>query len=219
MTGGLAIFVKTPGLSPLKTRLAATIGRERAESFYLLSCSAIEETVTAASLRVSLKPYWAVAETAGQDFKAWKNLKTLPQGEGDLGLRLSTVYDLLLQKYDAAFLIGADSPQISADILVAAFNALDRGDQPFVMGLAKDGGFYLFGGKVPVPASLWQEIPYSDSSTARILQERLAPLGSVTFLPAQLTDADTEADLSSMVNELKESPSLSPSQQKLLLSL
>ncbi len=45
MSAAIAIFVKTPGLSPVKTRLAATIGEEKAKEFYLLSLKAVEKTV------------------------------------------------------------------------------------------------------------------------------------------------------------------------------
>jgi len=40
MSVGLAIFAKTPGLSPVKTRLAASIGDEKACEFYQYSVAA-----------------------------------------------------------------------------------------------------------------------------------------------------------------------------------
>ena len=43
--GGAAIWVKTPGLSPVKTRLAASIGVEAAERFHLLSALAVAASI------------------------------------------------------------------------------------------------------------------------------------------------------------------------------
>ena len=39
------VFVKTPGLSPLKTRLAKGIGKENAESFFKDSVKQTEKTL------------------------------------------------------------------------------------------------------------------------------------------------------------------------------
>jgi hypothetical protein len=38
---GIAIFVKTPGHSPLKTRLAAGIGIDAAREFHMLAAQAV----------------------------------------------------------------------------------------------------------------------------------------------------------------------------------
>jgi hypothetical protein len=45
MSGAIAIFVKTPGVSPVKTRLAANLGQENAEAFHLASSRAVESIV------------------------------------------------------------------------------------------------------------------------------------------------------------------------------
>ena len=44
-TSAIAIFVKTPGLSPIKTRLAKTLGQVAAENAYRLSVKSIKATV------------------------------------------------------------------------------------------------------------------------------------------------------------------------------
>ncbi len=52
----IAIFVKTPGVSPLKTRLAASLGQEKALHFYKLSLKCIISTLE----ETAINPYWAV---------------------------------------------------------------------------------------------------------------------------------------------------------------
>ena len=41
----IAIFVKTPNVSPLKTRLAASLGKEKSLHFYKLSLNSIVSTL------------------------------------------------------------------------------------------------------------------------------------------------------------------------------
>ena len=99
-TGAVAIFVKTPGLSPIKTRLAASIGQSAAEWFHLMSAKAVESVVLRAShADGALSPYWAVAEKQALDTPHWKSFQTIWQGEGSLGERLSHIYDELIERH------------------------------------------------------------------------------------------------------------------------
>ena len=56
MNIAIAIFVKTPGISPIKTRLAASIGQQKAEDFYRLSLKSLVSTLK----EIDITPYWAV---------------------------------------------------------------------------------------------------------------------------------------------------------------
>lgn len=195
----LAIFVKTPGLSSIKTRLAASIGRERAEEFYRLAVGAIRAVATVAHAQLGLNPYWAVAEQNGLGHAMWSGLDQIAQGTGELGTRLHTVYSELRQRHQKVLLIGADSPQLTVAGLRSAVAALypsriDDSGSDFVLGRTTDGGYYLFGGGRPVPQEIWEAVPYSVESTADEFTRLLKPLGSIHELPA-LCDVDTVADL------------------------
>lgn len=195
-TGAIAIFVKTPGLSPIKTRLAASIGSSAAERFHLLSAKGIESVVSYASQTDgALTPYWAVAEKEALDSPHWRSFRTIWQGGGTLGERLSRIYDELIQLHPFVIFIGADSPHITSHLLRESASALSQTTSAtFVMGKANDGGFYLFGGSAPIPHDLWVEVPYSVSTTASELAKRIAPLGRIKELP-QLLDVDTADDM------------------------
>lgn len=186
MTTAIAIFVKTPSLSPLKTRLAAGVGDKAAQAFYRLSLNAVQTTVR----DVNVTPYWAVAEEGGLDNPLWKHFKSLYTGEGNLGQRQHHVYETLLKKYDQVLLVGADAPQLSKDLLEQAMLALNAND--FVIGPARDGGYYLFGGRVSTPAEIWMDVPWSTSMTRERLETGLT---SKPFHLPVLTDVDTENDL------------------------
>jgi len=189
----IAIFVKTPSLSPLKTRLAAGVGEDAAQAFYRLSLKAVEATAQTKKLT----PYWAVGEEDGLEHPLWKNFSRLHTGDGNLGQRQHHVYETLLKTHDRVLLIGADAPQLSRDLLEQAMLALDEND--FVIGPARDGGYYLFGGRVSTSADVWKNVPWSTAMTRERLEAGLG--ASIPYL-ALLTDVDTQSDLQRMVAEM-----------------
>jgi glycosyltransferase A (GT-A) superfamily protein (DUF2064 family) len=229
----VAVWVKTAGRSPVKTRLAATIGRARAEAFHARSVRAVAEVVRAAADALggaTLAPWWAVAEAVpgGPDgvaadddvTRAWPGFPVVAQGTGGLGERQARVYDALLARHAAVCFIGADAPQLSPALLVDAVHALvhappaSRAD--FVLGPAEDGGYWLFGGRRPIPEGLWTAVPYSDPGTFGALRPRLAALGRTTLLPT-LFDVDTADEFARLAATLAAArASLLPAQRTLL---
>jgi len=210
----IAIFVKTPGYSPIKTRLASDIGESGAAELYELSLKAIETTIkNVAAKNSDFVPYWAVAESDALENSHWSSFATIDQGEGNLGSRLSKVYSQLLNLFDAVIMIGADSPQLSSQTIIEASHALI--DYNFVIGPALDGGFFLFAGKIPIDIELWERVPYSASTTAKTLTELLKNQGELYQLPSE-TDLDTATDLWPLINSLVQIDFISVPQQKLL---
>ena len=218
--GALAIFVKTPGLSSVKTRLAAGIGAELAAEFYRLAVEAVRALARNAGSELGLIPYWAVAEEAGLNHPAWSDLDRIWQGEGGLGTRLHTVYQQLLEKHAAVLLIGADSPQLDGGLLRSAVTELHRdgsvgGAAPFVLGRTDDGGYYLFGGRQPVSREIFETVPYSVATTADAFARHLRPLGAIHELP-RLCDVDTVADLIELGQYHSTRPVLLPEQIRVI---
>ena len=205
MSTAIAIFVKTPSLSPVKTRLAAGIGNDAAQEFYALSLEAVQETVKT----VEIVLYWAVAEEKGLTDPLWLGFPTLHTGEGGLGERQHYIYETLLTNYDRVLLIGSDAPQISKDVLEQAIIALDTND--FVIGPARDGGYYLFGGRVSTEQKIWTSVPWSTSMTRERLE---AVLPSKPVHLSMLTDVDTEDDLQYIRREMPEQ--ITPEQNRIL---
>ncbi len=206
----LAIFVKTPGLSPIKTRLAAGIGASAAAEFYALAVRAVAEIAAASRLAA----YWAVAEAEGLDDPRWSGFPTIRQEEGrlaklGLGARLDRVFTTLQARHGSVLLIGADSPQTTPALLrLAAARCA-----PFVMGRAMDGGFWLFGGDRPIASAVWRSVPYSAPDTADRLLERLAC--PVSFVKPQM-DVDEGADLAGLRIALEALDKPLPAQTALL---
>ena len=213
MSTALAIFVKTPGLSPVKTRLAVAIGSAQAECFYRLAAAAVAAVARAAMPAAS--PCWAVAERDALDHPQWIGLPTVWQGDGDLGKRLHRVCAQLQARHGRVLLIGADAPQISVDLLRKAVAALHADATPFALGRAQDGGFWLFGTRQPVPESTWLGPRYSSLHTANDLTRALTPAGAIASLP-MLSDVDHGDDLMSLAEALEALAEPLPEQRELL---
>jgi len=202
-TAAVAIFVKTPDLSPVKTRLAKTIGKNAALTFYDLGVRAITETLTLVQnkSRHTIHPYWAVAEEQGLTDERWLGFGRLAQPEGGLGERLAQIYTHLQKVHGHVMLIGADSPQITTELIENAQQILNKKNN-FVIGPSRDGGFYLFGGSVPLAQEIWCAISFSQNTTCADLVKKIRPYGEVVFLPL-LTDVDVFEDLKYLNQELQ----------------
>jgi glycosyltransferase A (GT-A) superfamily protein (DUF2064 family) len=160
-----------------------------------------------------LTPYWAVAEEAALSHLDWRDFPTVYQGEGDLGARLSHMYDTLLRRHPWVIFIGADAPQITPELLTEAARVLSEiGD--FVLGPAEDGGYYLFGGATALPYTLWIAVPYSAADTLEIFAELLQAFGPIQYVP-ELCDVDTVDDLVRLSYEMARRANLLDEQQKL----
>jgi rSAM/selenodomain-associated transferase 1 len=210
-TTAIAVFVKTPGLSPVKTRLAASIGSTAAEQFYKLCTEAIQETLQSLAESPEIDVFWAVGEEDGLCHRMWQGFETIYTGEGDLGARQHHVYQRLLSKYPQVILIGADSPQLSATHLNSAIEALQS--HSFALGRAEDGGYYLFAGSAALGVDIWTNVTYSCADTASQL---LSQLPSQAAMLETLTDVDTIDDLRRLESELKRLSPTGKSQKRLL---
>jgi glycosyltransferase A (GT-A) superfamily protein (DUF2064 family) len=217
---GLAIFVKTPSLSPVKTRLWPRLGRRRAEAFHLASAAAVASVVQEARAEsgtaLQLLPHWAIAEHAALHGASWRDFAQLPQGDGGLGERMDRVHALLLQRSGGALLLGADTPQLSSASLHRASNWLAADAPRIVIGRAQDGGFWLFGSNCPIPAHCWTAVAYSTSNTARDFLAQVAPFGECVELE-ELSDVDHFEDFEAALEQLAALPQRTAAQQCLLL--
>lgn len=216
-TAGIAVFVKTPGYSPLKTRLAEAIGQEAAEAFHRHAAAAVADVVIQAQAAMEgLVAYWAVAEPEALDASIWRAMPRIPQGEGDLGARMRHVCGTLLARHGRAVLIGADAPQLRAEDLLAACAALDA--HAHALGPSEDGGFWLFATRVAVPDAAWSDTPWSQADTAVRFVDALGvdALGDATIATLRpLCDVDTVEDLAALAEALHALSAPTPTQAAL----
>lgn len=196
MKVALAVFVKTPGMSPVKTRLAKSTSSEFASEFYERSIMATSAFVKDLQEKVnSLELFWAVAEEQGAASAYWLDHKKVYQGEGDLGTRLNKVYGELINEYDAVFFMGADSPHLSSTYIAEMIlQFLLNPEYEFLLGNTSDGGYYFFGGKRPILNPVWLNVRYSSTNTSLDFSANLREHGKIFYLNENF-DIDEKNDL------------------------
>lgn len=219
MSIGLAIFVKTPGLSPVKTRLAAGTGAGFAAAFHRRAAGVVADVAKAAAAASRHRPhaistYWAVAEADPEAASHWPGLPRLQQPDGGLGVRMASIHAQLLEQHDAAVLIGADSPQLRARWLLDAASWLGHHAARCTLGPASDGGFWLFGSNRPLDGEAWSQVAYSRPDTAQRFRAAFAGAGEWSTLP-ELVDVDAVGDLPPLRSALHALPDPLPGQRQL----
>lgn len=216
--GALVIFVKTPGLSPLKTRLAASLGVDGTMKFYqasLLATAAVAKKLS--SEKPGLCVYWAVAEPQAVNLAQWQQFPTVWQGDGDLGDRLAHVYAQMLVRHSYVCFMGADSPHVEVkDLSTGIARVQESCAQKFVLGPTEDGGFYFFGSGIALPKSVWIDVAYSSGTTLAELKDGLLPFGQVEYIAPNF-DIDTVEDLNRYASLNMEHLHLLPEQKSLML--
>ena len=188
----LLVFAKAPRPGAVKTRLARSIGdRAAAEVYRRMGRLIIEQVAPApATVTVCHDP-----DDAGKEVRDWLGsapARYWPQGGGDLGARLSRMFDRAFESSERVGVIGTDAPAVDAETVRRALLALDSAD--LVLGPSRDGGYYLMALRRPQP-HLFTGIGWSTPSVMEETVARARSLGlSVTCLEVQ-SDVDTAADL------------------------
>lgn len=200
--GCIAVFAKTPGLSPLKTRLAKEIGQKKAEDVYVSCVDAVEKTLGSfCDKNPEWDAVWALGEEQGHlhDFWLSRPFEKMWTGEGGLGHRLNRVDETLKNKYEHVILIGTDCPHIPLSFFDQAVRYLQEGQM--VVGPSTDGGYYLFGSSISISSKIWESVPYSQDNTLEIFMSLLDNYKPLKIIE-KLTDLDVKDDAGLILEEL-----------------
>ena len=140
-TDALIIFTRNPELGKVKTRLAKTIGDEKALQVY---CDLLLHTMTE-SKPVNCDKFVFYDSTIVEDdiwSKEFYHKKL--QSSGDLGKRMHDAFETLFEMgYQNCIIIGSDLFDLKTSLIDTAFIKLL--DHEAVIGPADDGGYYLLG--------------------------------------------------------------------------
>jgi len=190
MSRQLIIFIKNPVLGKVKTRLAATVGDDRALQVYLQLLAITREAALGAQCDRQL--FYSDSIILDDAWDATHFSKHTQTGN-DLGVRMHHAFQTCFSRGATnAVIIGSDCPEISTDVIESAFAHLAEYD--VVIGPAQDGGYYLLGMKAFHP----EFFVGKHWSTSHVLRDTLLDaerLGlSCAKLPT-LTDLDNEEDL------------------------
>jgi len=212
----LILFVRLPEPGRVKTRLAASLGPERAAALYRAMAGDCLDVArrSGAPLTVACDPPGREADVA-----AWLGPGPgyAPQeGEG-LGERMARAFARAFTAgAGRVLLMGSDAPDVPPGRLDQAFALL--GARPAVLAPSPDGGFWCVG----FAASAWRadvfaDLPWSSSGTLAALLVRLRSLGLDPALLPPWPDVDTPEDLQALVGRLSGARDAAPRTRILLL--
>ena len=142
----LILFSRYPVPGKVKTRLIQALGAEGVAGLHRRLT--LRTLRTAETLCVTRGVELEIRFDSGSEvaMRHWLGDGKLfrPQGEGDLGERMSRAFEESFRKgASATVIIGADCPGLNSELLSAAFDALST--NRVVLGPANDGGYYLIG--------------------------------------------------------------------------
>ncbi len=185
----LVIMARYPAVGKVKTRLARTIGAQRACDLYQAFLRDLGHRFSGGRREL----IWAF-HPPESDFAAriGATARCLPQAGNGLAQRMHNCFRrLCAEGYEKVILIGADAPHVHDEWLDQAERALDSAD--VVLGPSDDGGYYLIA--MRQPHDVFTGIAMS---TARVLAETVAKAEAAALKIALLTqtfDVDEAEDL------------------------
>ena len=188
----LIIFVKNPVPGTVKTRIARTVGDERAATVYRHLLQHTQKIVR--QLTCHRVVYYG--DFINPD-DGWNGYDKRLQHGSDLGQRMLTAFEEQFQQGadrvapDRVFIIGSDCLTITPDHIERGFAALNEAD--VVIGPATDGGYYLLGMKQLHPF-LFENMPWSQPELRQLTELAILQNGLTVDRLEELTDIDEWED-------------------------
>jgi rSAM/selenodomain-associated transferase 1 len=183
----LLVFSKNPALGKVKTRLAKTIGNEKALQVYK---ALLKKTASVLEgLAVDIHLYYSDYLEKDDAFSTIATQKKVQTGE-QLGERMDHAFQESFISYDKVVIIGTDLWTLEIQDIKNAFEALEQ--YSAVIGPSKDGGYYLLGMKEAIPKIFANK----EWGTSSVLPNTLKDLKSIDYhLLEEKNDVDTFSDL------------------------
>jgi rSAM/selenodomain-associated transferase 1 len=202
----LVLMAKAPREGEVKTRLIGALSPAEVTELYinfLRDTFALMEEVQDERETLALALcYTPEGEEEAFEVVEREGSLMLAQRGGYLGERLSNCFmDFFDLGFDSVVVIGADSPTLPADYLLAAFDGLAE-EYDLVIGPAEDDGYYLVGMR-KFSRAIFEDIPWGTSGVLSATKDRVRDAGlNLNLLPAWY-DVDTPAELARLKEELK----------------
>lgn len=184
----LIIFIRNPVPGKGKTRIARSVGVNKAYQVYL---ELLAETRRLAGTFSGPKFIYYSEFVDHEDLWDPRLYQKRVQAKGDLGKKMSAAFAEVLRNHPAAIIIGSDCPAMKHADLVEASGKLETHDA--VIGPSEDGGYYLLG-LCQMYQELFEGVPWSSARTLAKTVEKAARLGLEVARLRSLNDIDTWED-------------------------
>ena len=184
----LLIFTRNPELGKVKTRLAKTIGAEKALAIYKFLLAHTKKVTE--KIACDKAVYYSVKVREDDLWNGEIYQKKQQLGE-DLGIRMQNAFqDAFANGYEKVLIVGSDLIDLSEEIIEKGFLQLASNDD--VIGPAEDGGYYLLGMKSVHP----NVFKNKNWGTSSVREETLNDLkDKKVHLLNELNDADVLDDI------------------------
>ena len=194
----LLVVAKAPIPGLAKTRLAATLGDVTAAD---IAAAALLDTLDAVSATpvarrvVAMTGDLALACRSAEIAERLGDFVVVEQRGDDFADRLANAHaDASSAAAGLPVLqIGMDTPQVSAELLGRC--AADLVGTDAVLGMARDGGWWVLGVASPSSAQCLREVPMSTPETGAVTLAALRDTGLSVTMVQELADVDTIDDL------------------------
>ena len=191
----LIIFTRYPEPGNTKTRLIGALGANGAAELHRQMAELVvaEARMLKASTGIAIEIRFAGGDDSQMRQWLGNDMDYALQIGLDLGERMDNAFNTGFDRgCDRIVLVGSDCPELTADILKEAFQALDH--HPVVLGPAIDGGYYLVGLKQRL-SNIFQGIPWGTGNVLEETRKALSSIGVSYALLERLSDVDTPEDL------------------------
>jgi rSAM/selenodomain-associated transferase 1 len=194
----LAVIAKAPVPGQAKTRLAEAVGDQAAAD---IAAAALLDTLDAVEATPVQTRVLAVtgdlnhASSSAEIRSRLGGFQVVEQRGADFSARLANGIADASQATGGSpvLLIASDTPQVTSELLTDCARALLQTDA--VLGLARDGGWWVLGVTDAAMADCLHTIPTSRSDTGAATLEALRDKGLTVSLVAELSDVDTVDDV------------------------
>jgi hypothetical protein len=184
----LLIFTRNPALGKVKTRLAKTIGNEKALTIYEFLLDHTKKVTE--NLNCDKAVYYSVKVREHDLWNPAVYQKKQQSGD-DLGIRMQNAFQNSFDAgYQKVMIVGSDLIDLSEEIIENGFLQLDTND--VVIGPAEDGGYYLLGMKY-LHSNIFE---HKDWGTSTVRRDTLFDLqDKKVHLLEELNDVDVFEDI------------------------
>lgn len=187
---GLIIFIKNPEKGKVKTRLAASVGEEKALEIYNFLLKKTHEIVA----NLNCKKYVFYSDKIAKN-DIWESAifeKKLQKGQ-DLGERMLNAFTEIfaIEGIKNVAIIGSDCPSLKPQFIENAFAELRYNS--FVIGPAYDGGYYLLAMR-QLCEEVFEQIIWSGDRVFSDTLKKINKMVKTHYLLPPLPDIDTLED-------------------------
>lgn len=192
------VVAKAPVPGRAKTRLAAGVGAQAAADIAAAALLDTLDAVAAADVQARVVALTGSLDqaSAGDEIRSLlRDFTVVPQRGDDFAERLANAH---VDAAEAAgglpvLQIGMDTPQVTADLVGECARELLTADA--VLGMARDGGWWVLGVMDATMADCLRTIPMSRPDTGVVTLAALGDTGIDVSLVPTLADVDTVDDI------------------------